>query len=147
MINGIINGINQVIKVPFDGLNAILRTIKDINIAGLKPFSWMWEISVPQMPSIPMLAEGGVLKRGQIALLEGQGDEAVIPLSKNTEWMDGVADRISGKLNNDGNQNITYNIHVDVGSMSANSKEDIDALAEILIQAIAENTARRRVAF
>ena len=145
VINGIINGINQVIKVPFDGLNAILRTIKDINIAGLKPFSWMWEISVPQMPSIPMLAEGGVLKRGQIALLEGQGDEAVIPLSKNTEWMDGVADRISDRLNNDGSQNITIN--VDVENMSANSKEDIDALAEILIQAIAEKTARRRVAF
>lgn len=147
VINGIIWGINQVIKVPFDGLNAILRTIKDINIAGLKPFSWIGEIPVPQIPSIPMLAEGGVLKRGQIALLEGQGDEAVIPLSKNTEWMDGVADRISDRLNNDGNQNITYNIHVDVGNMSANSKEDIDALAEILIQAIAEKTARRRVAF
>ena len=94
-----------------------------------------------------MLAEGGVLKRGQIALLEGQGDEAVIPLAKNTEWMDGVADRISDRLNNDGSQNITYNINVDVGNMSANSKEDIDALAEILIQAIAEKTARRRVAF
>lgn len=96
VINGIIWGINQVIKVPFEGLNGILSAIKSINIFGLKPFDWVGQIPIPEIPSIPMLAEGGILKRGQVALLEGQGDEAVIPLSQNTEWIDMVAQRLSG---------------------------------------------------
>lgn len=144
VINGIIWGINQVIKVPFDGLNGILRAIRDINIAGLKPFSWIGEIPVPQIPSIPMLAEGGVLKRGQVALLEGQGDEAVIPLSQNTEWIDKVADRLNKSSEP---QNIYYTINVDVASMNANSQQDIENLAEMLMSVMAEKTARKGAAW
>lgn len=140
VINGIIWGINQVIKVPFDGLNGILRAIRDINIAGLKPFSWIGEIPVPQIPSIPMLAEGGVLKKGQVALLEGQGDEAVIPLSQNTEWIDKVADRLNKSSEP---QNIYYTINIDVASMNANSQQDVENLAEMLMSVMAEKTARK----
>ncbi len=144
VINGIIWGINQVIKVPFDGLNGILRAIRDINIAGLKPFSWIGEIPVPQIPSIPMLAEGGVLKRGQVALLEGQGDEAVIPLSQNTEWIDKVADRLNKSSEP---QNIYYTINIDVASMNANSQQDVENLAEMLMSVMAEKTARKGAAW
>ena len=144
IINGIIWGINQVIKVPFDGLNGILRAIRDINIAGLKPFSWIGEIPVPQIPSIPMLAEGGVLKRGQVALLEGQGDEAVIPLSQNTEWIDKVADKLNKSSEP---QNIYYTINIDVASMNANSQHDIENLADMLMSVMAEKTARKGAAW
>lgn len=144
VINGIIWGINQVIKVPFDGLNGILRAIRDINIAGLKPFNWIGQIPVPQIPSIPMLAEGGVLKRGQVALLEGQGDEAVIPLSQNTEWIDKVADRLNKSSEP---QNIYYTINIDVASMNANSQQDVENLAEMLMSVMAEKTARKGAAW
>ena len=143
VINSIINGINQVIRVPFDGLNGILRAIKDINIAGLKPFDWIGQIPVPQIPSIPTLAEGGVLKRGQIALLEGQGDEAVIPLSQNTEWIDNVADRLSNRIDT----NATYNFTIHIASMNANDQSEIEQLAERLMEVMGEKTARRRNAF
>lgn len=144
VINGIIWGINQVIKVPFDGLNGILRAIRDISIAGLKPFNWIGEIPVPQIPSIPMLAEGGVLKKGQVALLEGQGDEAVIPLSQNTEWIDKVADRLNKSSEP---QNIYYTINVEVASMNANSQQDVENLAEMLMSVMAEKTARKGAAW
>ena len=226
VINSIINGINQVIRVPFDGLNGILRAIKNVNIAGLKPFDWIGQIPVPQIPSIPMLAEGGVLKRGQIALLEGQGDEAVIPLSQNLEWIDNVADRLSNKLGTSATYNIlrtiknvniaglkpfdwigqipvpqipsipmladggvlkrgqiallegqgdeaviplsqnlewidnvanrlsnkldtsaTYNFTIHIANMNANDQSEIEQLAERLMDAMAEKTARRRNAF
>lgn len=58
IINGIISGINNVIAIPFNGLNSALRTIKNISIAGISPFSWLWELYVPQ---IPQLETGGVL--------------------------------------------------------------------------------------
>lgn len=47
---------------------------------------------------IPQLAQGGVLKKGQWGFLEGNGDEAVMPLSKNSEWMDNVAKRMSSRI-------------------------------------------------
>lgn len=58
IVNAIIYGINKVIRIPFTGLNTVLRNIRNAEILGLKPFSWIGTISVPQ---IPQLAKGGVL--------------------------------------------------------------------------------------
>lgn len=43
-------------------------------------------------------AEGGILKRGQIALLEGEGAEAVVPLEKHTEWIAAVGRELASYL-------------------------------------------------
>ena len=40
---------------------------------------------------LPRLARGGILKRGQVGLLEGSGAEAVVPLEKNKGWIRAVA--------------------------------------------------------
>lgn len=58
IVNAIIEGINTVVAIPFDGINAALTTIKDISIVGYKPFDWISTIPVPQ---IPYLAKGAVL--------------------------------------------------------------------------------------
>ncbi len=50
--------------------------------------------------SLPRLAKGGVLERGQVGLLEGTGAEAVVPLEKNTEWIDKVAAQFNNKTEN-----------------------------------------------
>jgi len=42
--------------------------------------------------SLPRLAKGGVLERGQIGLLEGSGAEAVVPLENNKAWISRVAE-------------------------------------------------------
>ena len=91
VVNAIIRGINKVIKVPFDGINWALNKIKSIEIAGIKPFNWISTINTPQ---IPELEKGGVLKKGQVGLLEGKGDEAVVPLEKSTGWIRNVARQI-----------------------------------------------------
>lgn len=91
VVNAIIRGINKVIKVPFDGINWALEKIRGINILGVEPFRWISTINTPQ---IPELEKGGVLKKGQVGLLEGKGDEAVVPLEKNTGWIRNVATQI-----------------------------------------------------
>ena len=96
VINALISGINTVISVPFNGLNWALNGIRNIEILGVKPFEWINGIDIPQ---IPYLYRGGVLKKGQIGLLEGSGAEAVIPLEKNTYWLDEIADRLNSKMN------------------------------------------------
>ena len=48
--------------------------------------------------SVPYLSQGGILKRGQVGVLEGDGAEAVVPLEKNTEWISKVADQFNGQM-------------------------------------------------
>ena len=66
MVNGVIGGIN--------GAIGIINKIPGVHIG-----------------RIPRLERGGVLKRGQIGLLEGNGAEAVVPLEKNKAWIRAVA--------------------------------------------------------
>lgn len=45
--------------------------------------------------STPKMATGGVLKKGQMGFLEGDGAEAVVPLDKNKFWIAAVAKEMS----------------------------------------------------
>lgn len=58
IVNAIIKGINTIVAIPFNGINAALTKIKDISIVGYQPFDWISTIPVPQ---IPYLAKGAVL--------------------------------------------------------------------------------------
>lgn len=95
IVNGIIRGINKVVAVPFNAINSVLNGLRGINILGVSPFGWLGSISVPK---IPELEQGGVLKKGQVGLLEGKGAEAVIPLERNTGWLNRIADILNQKI-------------------------------------------------
>lgn len=60
--------------------------------------------------SLPRLAKGGVLERGQVGILEGSGAEAVVPLENNRAWLSKVAEELnalqSGFFQNKNNQAI-----------------------------------------
>jgi TP901 family phage tail tape measure protein len=88
VVNGIIRGINWVIAIPFNAINRVLDRIRSVSIVGIRPFSGLGSISVPQ---IPLLARGGILAKGQVGYLEGNGAEAVVPLDQNKKWISAVA--------------------------------------------------------
>lgn len=94
-VNAIIRGINKVVSVPFNALNKVLGRLRDTEILNIRPFSWVSTFSVPQ---IPELEDGGVLKRGQVGLLEGNGAEAVVPLDRNKKWISAVAQEMEGAV-------------------------------------------------
>lgn len=99
VVNAIIRGINKVVSLPFKGLNKILDKIEGVSIAGVKPFDWLnWRAPVPE---IPELFRGGVLKKGQVGLLEGKGAEAVVPLEKNLGWIKKIASALAKNLGYD----------------------------------------------
>lgn len=131
VVNGIIHGINKVISIPFNAINGILDKIKSIEIAGVSPFEDL--ITRLDVPQIPELARGGVLKRGQMGLLEGNGAEAVVPLEKNTKWLDEIANRIYSRMTTQasgGNagalsQNVTNNFYQTNNSPKALSRLEI----------------------
>lgn len=140
VVNAIIRGINKVIKVPFDGINWALEKIRGINILGVEPFGWISTINTPQ---IPELEKGGVLKKGQVGLLEGKGDEAVVPLEKNTGWIRNVATQIhdfvietknnpkdiAGNISSTG---LLTALKVEVGDRIRNLEETITNLIDML---------------
>ena len=80
-LNFIIRGLNKLIR----GLNSISFSIPSW-VPGIGGTSFGIHI-----PEIPELARGGVLKRGQMGLLEGTGAEAVVPLERNKQWIHSVA--------------------------------------------------------
>lgn len=92
VVNGIIGGINKVIAVPFGAINSALNTVRNVSIAGITPFSGLPSISTPQ---IPLLWRGGILKKGQMGFLEGNGAEAVVPLEKETGWINRIAQKMN----------------------------------------------------
>ena len=96
IVNKIIRGINKVVSIPFNAINKTLGKIRDVDIAGISPFkNLISEISVPE---IPELEYGGVLRKGQVGLLEGKGDEAVIPLQRHTGALQKIADLLAENL-------------------------------------------------
>lgn len=99
IVNGLIDGINKVIRVPFNSINSMLNTIRGIEVLGVSPFKNLWSYNPLSIPQIPKLALGGIVNRpgrGVPAIIGEAGAEAVLPLENNTEWMDILADKIAG---------------------------------------------------
>lgn len=129
VVNKLIEGINKVVAVPFNTINGFLNTLRNINILGVTPFKWVGSISVPQIPS---LFRGGILGKGEIGLLEGNGAEAVVPLDQNKKWISAVAADMAEAFRSMGNSmlypagetgtviNATFNIN---GARYTNDRE------------------------
>lgn len=87
MINSLIGGVNVLVK----GLNKISFDVPD----------WVPEIGGKKLgfniPLIPKLAEGGVVDKATLAMIGEAGKEAVMPLERNTQWIDQLADKLSAK--------------------------------------------------
>ena len=132
--------INAVIWTVEGALNAIPNAINGaIDLINNLP-----GVSISAIPTVtlPRLAQGGVLKKGQVGYLEGDGDEAVVPLSKNTEWIDRVADKIGEKSGN----SATYIFNFNIDNVSGN-REDMEDNADLLMQIFTEKMSRRGVVF
>ena len=99
IVNAIIGGINKVIAIPFNTINSVLNGIRNINILGVTPFTWVGTINVPQ---IPKLAKGGIIAQPTMAVVGERGKEAVMPLENNLEWLDILADKLASRIGNAG---------------------------------------------
>ena len=110
VVNGIIDGINKVIKVPFDAINRALNKIKNVGIGDAKPFSGLPSISVPQ---IPKLAKGTVVDKPTVAMIGEAGKEVVMPLERNTGWIDKLGTRIANIVGT--NNDVPINLIVNLG--------------------------------
>ena len=109
MGNAVKSGMNRVISSIQSAINKGIGLINSaIRLANKLP-----GINVGTVPtvSLPRLAKGGVLEKGQVGLLEGTGAEAVVPLEKNRAWLSRVAEDLNelqgGSFHNGNNREIT----------------------------------------
>lgn len=110
IVNVIIDGLNKVIRFPFDRINDILNMIKNLDIPLIgKVFYGFWDWNPLPVPQIPKLEKGGILNKGQMGFLEGNGAEAVVPLEKNRYWVKAVAKEFARIMPNmKGGQTINF---------------------------------------
>ena len=125
---GIINGFISAINFAIGLINAI----PGVEISKLK------KLEVPQME------QGGVLKKGQVGLLEGNGAEAVVPLEKNTGWLTRIADMLDTKMTSRGMMIAPPALeNVRAGSRTENtadSQSKIDELIELVKMLVDRDT-------
>lgn len=101
-IKTIWEGLTEIVKAPInlliDGLNTFIGGLNKIQIPDWVPGVGGYGLNIPK---IPRLARGGILKAGEIGLLEGSGAEAVVPLENNRKWITAVAQAMRTALTNE----------------------------------------------
>ena len=99
-VKGIINGVISLINGAIGAINKISVDIPD----------WVPKYGGSRigfnLAKIPLLARGGVVDKATLAMIGESGKEVVMPLEKNTQWIDKLANKINAK----GGAPKTYNI-------------------------------------
>lgn len=116
-INGVLSSIESTINSGISLINSAL------SIVGSDGISYI---------SLPRLAKGGIIDKAMAAIIGEDGKEAVVPLEKNTGWMDEIASRLAekmnnapGAVNNSNVTNVTNNFYQTNNSPKALSRLDI----------------------
>lgn len=104
IVSNILDAIGKSFKAPInyiiDGINLFIKGLNKIKIPDWVPGVGGKSLSIS---TIPRLERGGVLERGQVGYLEGNGAEAVVPLENNKKWIHSLAEDMaeSGIVGND----------------------------------------------
>lgn len=90
------NVINSVLSGAIGIINGFISLIN----GAIKIINKIPGVNIPRIGKLDVvqLEQGGVLKKGQIGFLEGNGAEAVVPLDKNKKWIDAVANSMKSSL-------------------------------------------------
>lgn len=139
IFKGIFSGIEAIAKKP---INAIIKAINSM-IGGLNKIKlpdWVPGLGGKgiNIPTIPMLAKGGIVDSPTLAMVGEAGREAVMPLENNTGWISDLANKVAERLpsqssttsNND--QPINFTIQVGTNTLG---KVVIDSINKLQRQA------------
>lgn len=98
IFHNIANALGGIIKAPInfiiDCINGFIRGLNKIKIPDWVPGVGGKGVNIGE---IPRLAKGGIATSPTVALFGEAGKEAVLPLDRNTGWMDELADKINSR--------------------------------------------------
>lgn len=98
LISAIAGNFKAPINFIIDGINAFISGLNKIKIPDWVPAVGGKGINIPK---IPKLAQGGVIDKPTIAMVGEAGKEAVVPLERNTGWIDVLISKLKAKDNGD----------------------------------------------
>ena len=139
LINGAIAGIESALNAVIGAMNKISVTIPDW-VPGFGGSNFGINIPTVGFGRIGELEKGGILRKGQKGLLEGKGDEAVVPLEKSEGWLNKLAEKMNG------NKKPTQ-VTVVIEGYDKDKKELAEAVAEEVSKQMADDYDRDRRVF
>lgn len=95
------SAINSVMALIETRINSAIGLINSV-IDGINKINPLKDIGHVKTLSLPRLAKGGVVSQATTAVIGEDGKEAVVPLERNLEWIDKVADKVAEKIGNVG---------------------------------------------
>ena len=102
VFKNIVDSLVSIFKIPInliiDGINTFISGLNNIQIPDWVPAVGGKGINIPK---IPKLARGGIVDSPTYAMIGEAGKEAVMPLERNTGWIDQLADKINSKGSGD----------------------------------------------
>lgn len=102
IFKGIIDALAGIFKDPInfiiDGINAFISGLNKIKIPDWVPVVGGKGFHINK---IPKLAQGGVVDKPTIAMVGEAGKEAVVPLERNTGWIDVLVSKLKDKDDGD----------------------------------------------
>lgn len=131
IMNGIITGAETMVNSVINGINGFIEAINDISVVEAIAEALGLDDGIPTIPtlSLPRLAKGGVLEKGQLGFLEGSGAEAVVPLENNRKWISAVAQDMDAAVGGSGSRELR--------EMKEAFADFVEALPDMLVDAFA----------
>lgn len=99
ILNGMITGVEGFINGCISAINGLIGGINNLAVVdALAGLFGVDGIPTLSLVTLPRLEEGGILEKGQMGFLEGNGAEAVVPLDQNRAWISAVAEDMNSAL-------------------------------------------------
>ena len=99
IFKGIFNGLEAIAKKPINyiisAVNSMIKGLNKIKLPNWVPGLGGKGINIP---TIPMLARGGIIDSPTIAMVGDAGKEAVMPLENNTGWITDLASKVADRM-------------------------------------------------
>lgn len=99
IFKGIVDALVGILKFPInliiDGINSFIAGLNKLSIPDWVPVVGGLSLNLPK---IPKLARGGIIDSPTVAVVGEAGKEAVMPLERNTGWIDQLATKIGEKI-------------------------------------------------
>lgn len=127
-INGVISFIENFINGPIDLINGFLGIINDA-------FGWLGvHIDPIDRINLPRLAQGGIVSSATIAMIGEEGQEAVLPLDKNTDnWAGLLASTLAVEMEEQGTSGREINVYM---TNEINNRLDAQEIGRVMMESI-----------
>ena len=98
ILNDVISALEGLVNKAINGINSLLS---ELGLSQLSIFAgFEGTIDNVLFDRIHEFAKGGIVDKPTLGIFGEQGREAIVPLERNTEWIDSIAEQINNTGNN-----------------------------------------------